>query len=156
MTSDQLMALIDGLQDPSTDVRYESAYQFSKRGREARMAVPSVLKAVEDADGVGRLGGGGVRVELRRGGALVAGRLVGVRQPDARAGRRLAPFQGALQERHRVGGGPAGEQVLGARDEAVRVHDARGALLQEAREELHHAEAVAVAAPAVLSVTLKV
>lgn len=50
MTNDQVAALIDGLRDSSSYVRYDSAYRLSKVGYEARKAVRSLIKTVEEDD----------------------------------------------------------------------------------------------------------
>src|SRR5258708_7505032 len=50
MPSDEILALINGLRHPSRDVRYACACQLTYFGDEARLAVPSLIKSVEDDD----------------------------------------------------------------------------------------------------------
>ncbi len=50
MPSDEILALVNGLRHPSRDVRYDCACRLSYFGDEARLAVPSLIKTVEDDD----------------------------------------------------------------------------------------------------------
>ncbi len=50
MPSDLVLSLVKGLESQSRDIRYRSAYELCEQGGEARLAVPSLMKAVRDED----------------------------------------------------------------------------------------------------------